>query len=51
MSSKLSFSPGAGVGPVALAAGGNSVTLTSVLMLEAVGEPGTVGVVRGGVGG
>ena len=53
VSLKLSLLPGAGVGPVVLASGGNSVTvtLTPMLTLVALGEPGTVGGVVGGVGG
>jgi len=45
--------PGAVAGSVVLASGGNPVTvaLTPMLKLVAVGEPGTVGVVRGGVEG
>lgn len=51
-----SFIPIAGagvVGPVVFSIGGNpvTVTLTSMLKLVAVGEPGTVGVGGGGVGG
>ena len=51
-----SFLPVAGagvVGAVVFSIGGNAVTvtLTSMLKLVAVGEPGTVGVGGGGVGG
>jgi len=44
---------GAVAGSVVLASGGNPVTvaLTPMLKLVAVGEPGTVEVVRGGVEG